>query len=160
MGTNQTGDRALPNQLYGVSIFDGAAGNELFGNVVSGNTGHGIVLDGTGSPTQIPGYRVAGKTSTAQKFDNEAGAYGGYVAGFGGFLPVSDPRVVIFVAIDEPRVGSRGGHHGGSAAGPVFRSVAEAAIRILRIAPDAVDAQPTVVADAPGKQPQQTSPLS
>lgn len=118
-----------------------------------------VVMDGTGRPTQIPGYRVAGKTSTAQKFDNDAGAYGGYVAGFGGFLPVSDPRVVIFVAIDEPRVGSRGGHHGGSAAGPVFRAVGEAAIRILRIAPDAGDRQPTVVADAPGKQPQQTSPL-
>jgi len=118
-----------------------------------------VVVDGTGRPTQIPGYRVAGKTSTAQKFDNEAGAYGGYVAGFGGFLPVSDPRVVIFVAIDEPRVGSRGGHHGGSAAGPVFRAVAEAAIRILRIPPDAVDEQPVVVADVPGTPPQQTSPL-
>ncbi len=118
-----------------------------------------VVVDGTGRPTQIPGYRVAGKTSTAQKYDNEAGTYGGYVAGFGGFLPVGDPRVVIFVAIDEPRVGSRGGHHGGSAAGPVFRAVAEAAIRILRLAPDAVDAAPTVVADAPGKPPQQTSPL-
>lgn len=118
-----------------------------------------VVVAGTGRPTQIPGYRVAGKTSTAQKFDIEAGAYGGYVAGFGGFLPVSDPRVVIFVAIDEPRVGSRGGHHGGSAAGPVFRAVAEAAIRILRIAPDAVNARLDVLADVPGTLPQQTSPL-
>jgi len=118
-----------------------------------------VVVDGTGRPTRIPGYRVAGKTSTAQKFDNEAGAYGGYIAGFGGFLPVSDPRVVIFVAIDEPRVGSRGGHHGGSAAGPVFRAVAEAAIRILRLAPDAVDAPPAVVADMPGTPPKQISPL-
>lgn len=118
-----------------------------------------VVVEGTGRPTQIPGYRVAGKTSTAQKFDIEANRYGGYIAGFGGFLPVSDPRVVIFVAIDEPRVGSRVGHHGGSAAGPVFRAVAEAAIRILRIAPDAVDAPPAVVADMPGTPPQQISPL-
>lgn len=116
-----------------------------------------VVVEGTGRPTQIPGYRVAGKTSTAQKFDNAAGRYGGYVAGFGGFLPVSDPRVVIFVAIDEPRVGSRGGHHGGSAAGPVFRAVAKAAIRILRIAPDAAKGQPAVVADMPGAPRHQTS---
>ena len=118
-----------------------------------------VVAGGTGSTGQIPGYRVAGKTSTAQKYDNEAGAYSGFVAGFGGFLPVSDPRVVIFVAIDEPQKGSLGGHGGRAAAGPVFHAVSEAAIRILRLAPDAADAQPAAVADLPGAPPQQISPL-
>ncbi len=118
-----------------------------------------VVDDGTGSTGRIPGYRVAGKTSTAQKYDNDAGKYGGFVAGFGGFLPVSDPRVVIFVAIDEPQKGSRGGHGGRAAAGPVFHAIAEAAIRILRLAPDAASAPSTVVADGLGTAPQQISPL-
>jgi cell division protein FtsI (penicillin-binding protein 3) len=118
-----------------------------------------VVAGGTGAPAQIAGYRVAGKTSTAQKFDNEAGVYGGFVAGFGGFLPASDPRIVIFVAIDEPQKGSRGGHGGGSAAGPVFRAIAEAAIRILRLAPDAAQPGSAVVADAMAAPAQQTSSL-
>jgi len=118
-----------------------------------------VVAGGTGSTAQIPGYRVAGKTSTAQKFDNEAGAYGGFVAGFGGFLPVSDPRLAIFVAIDEPQKGSRGGHGGSEAAGPVFRAVAKAAIRIFRIAPDALEADSAVVADASDEPSSLTSSL-
>ena len=79
------------------------------------------------------------------------------MAGFGGFLPVSDPRVVIFVAIDEPQPGSQWGHGGSKAAAPVFRAIAEAAIRILRIAPDA-PADGAAVADA-GAGSQTISPL-
>jgi cell division protein FtsI (penicillin-binding protein 3) len=106
-----------------------------------------VVAGGTGRTARIEGYRVAGKTSTAQKYDNEAGRYGGFVAGFGGFLPVSDPRIAIFVAIDEPVKGSRGGHGGSSSAGPVFKAVAEAAIRIMRLAPDEVVDASTMIAD-------------
>ncbi|NKB90267.1 MAG: penicillin-binding protein [Acidobacteria bacterium] len=117
-----------------------------------------VVDDGTGSPAQVAGYRIGGKTSTAQKFDNELGAYGGFVAGFGGFLPISDPRVVIFVAIDEPKRGSSWGHGGSTAAGPVFRTISEAAIRILRIAPDAAPDE-AAVADAGDPDGRAVSPL-
>ena len=93
-----------------------------------------VVRAGTGKPTAIPGYRVAGKTSTAQKIDPATGRYTKYVAGFVGFLPVSAPRILILVMIDEP---TRGYGHGGSqAAAPAFREVALAAIRKLRIQPD------------------------
>lgn len=93
-----------------------------------------VVRTGTGSRAAIDGYRIAGKTSTAEKFDPETGTYGKYVAGFAGFLPVSDPQVVILVMIDEPDPDRP---HGGSVVAlPVFREIAVAAIRSMRIAPD------------------------
>ena len=88
---------------------------------------------GTAPKAQIPGYRVAGKTGTAYKL--EGGQYAKkYVASFVGFAPVSDPRLIVAVMIDEP-----GGaqHYGGDVAGPVFASVMGGALRTLGIAPDA-----------------------
>lgn len=71
---------------------------------------------GTAPKAQIPGYRVGGKTGTAYKI--EGGQYvRKYVASFVGFAPVSDPRLVVAVMIDEP---SAGGHYGGDVAGPIF----------------------------------------
>jgi cell division protein FtsI (penicillin-binding protein 3) len=88
---------------------------------------------GTAPRARIPGYRVAGKTSTAHK------AVGGrytstYVAGFVGFAPVSAPRVIVAVMIDEP---SAGGHYGGTVAAPVFAAVVQDTLRALNVAPDA-----------------------
>ncbi len=96
----------------------------------------GVVSGGTGKPAGIPGYRIAGKTSTAQKFDPAVLRYSKRIAGFVGFLPVADPQLVILVVVDEPQRGY--GHGGSQAAAPVFRAVADAATRILRIAPDAL----------------------
>jgi cell division protein FtsI (penicillin-binding protein 3) len=74
---------------------------------------------GTAPKAQIPGYRVGGKTGTAYKL--EGGQYvRKYVASFVGFAPVSDPRLIVAVMIDEP---SAGKHYGGDVAGPVFASV-------------------------------------
>lgn len=95
-----------------------------------------VVATGTGKTAQIPGYRVAGKTSTAEKIDPATGRYTKYVAAFVGFLPASDPRVLILVVVDEPQ--RRLGHGGSQAAAPAFIEVAEAAIRVLRLAPDAI----------------------
>jgi cell division protein FtsI (penicillin-binding protein 3) len=82
---------------------------------------------------QVPGYRVGGKTGTAHKVEN--GRYvNKYVASFVGLAPMSNPRVVIAVMIDEP---SAGKHFGGQVAAPVFSRVAEEAMRALRLAPDA-----------------------
>ena len=87
---------------------------------------------GTAPKAQIPGYRVAGKTGTAYKL--EGGQYARkYVASFVGFAPVSDPRLVVAVMIDEP-----GGaqHYGGDVAGPVFAGVMGGALRTLGVPPD------------------------
>ena len=87
---------------------------------------------GTAPKAQIPGYRVAGKTGTAYKI--EGGQYvKKYVASFVGFAPVSDPRLVIAVMVDEP---TSGAHYGGDVAGPVFANVMAGALRTLGIPQD------------------------
>ncbi|MFZ4538243.1 peptidoglycan D,D-transpeptidase FtsI family protein [Propionivibrio sp.] len=102
---------------------------------------------GTAPKAQIPGYRVGGKTGTAYKL--EGGQYAKkYIASFVGFAPVSDPRLIVAVMIDEP-----GGaqHYGGDVAGPVFAGVMGGSLRTLGIAPDAAMqvAQSGNVAKAP-----------
>ncbi len=89
---------------------------------------------GTGVEAAVAGYRVAGKTATAQKVDPETGKYSEdkYTASFVGFLPADKPRLVIAVVLDEPMIG----HYGGDLAGPVFRRVAEASLRALGVMPD------------------------
>jgi cell division protein FtsI (penicillin-binding protein 3) len=87
---------------------------------------------GTAPQAQVPGYRVAGKTGTAYKVEN--GKYvRKYVASFVGFAPVSDPRIIVAVMIDEP---SNGKHYGGQVAAPVFSAVTASALRALNVAPD------------------------
>jgi cell division protein FtsI (penicillin-binding protein 3) len=87
--------------------------------------------DGTAPGARIPGYRVAGKTGTAHKLKN--GQYvRDYVASFVGFAPVSDPRIVVAVMIDEPS----GEHYGGIVAAPVFAQITAASLRTLQVAPD------------------------
>jgi cell division protein FtsI (penicillin-binding protein 3) len=86
-----------------------------------------VVETGTGGAAQIPGYQVAGKTGTARKLVD--GRYvRRYVASFAGFLPASDPRVVIVVSIDEPST-----VYGGVAAAPVFSEIARHVIQRLAI---------------------------
>jgi len=88
---------------------------------------------GTAPKAQVPGYRIAGKTGTAHKV--EGGVYANkYVSSFVGFAPVSDPRLIVAVMIDEP---SAGQHYGGTIAAPVFSAVTGAVLRTLGIAPDA-----------------------
>lgn len=87
--------------------------------------------EGTAPGARIPGYRVAGKTGTAHKLKN--GQYvREYVASFVGFAPVSDPRIVVAVMIDEPT----GQHYGGIVAAPVFAQITAATLRTLQVAPD------------------------
>ena len=92
-----------------------------------------VLPGGTAPKAQIPGYRVAGKTGTAHKL--EGGQYADrYVAAFVGFAPVSDPRLVVAVMIDEP---SAGKYYGGEVAAPVFAQVMAGSLRTLGVAPDA-----------------------
>src|SRR5580698_5186476 len=90
---------------------------------------------GTAVEAAIPGFRVAGKTGTAQKADPATGKYSAdhFTASFTGIVPAERPRLVISVVLDEPMIG----HYGGDLAGPVFRRVAEASLRYLGVAPSA-----------------------
>ena len=88
---------------------------------------------GTAPKARVPGYRVGGKTGTAYKIEN--GVYARkYIASFVGLAPLSDPRLVVAVMIDEP---SGGAHFGGDVAGPAFSQIAGGALRTLGITPDA-----------------------
>ncbi|WP_338770876.1 penicillin-binding protein 2 [Massilia sp. METH4] len=100
---------------------------EMLEMVVSGK-------DGTAKQAQIPGYRVGGKTGTAYKVEN--GRYAiprKYIGSFVGIVPLSAPRFVIAVMIDEP---TQGGHYGGQVAAPTFAKVAENALRAMNVPPD------------------------
>jgi len=88
----------------------------------------------TGPRARIMGWRVAGKTGTAHKQENGGYAPDKYLASFVGFAPVSAPRLVVAVMIDEP---SAGEHYGGSVAAPIFSQVMQGALRLLRVPHDA-----------------------
>lgn len=91
---------------------------------------HGVCDHGTGKHANIPGYRVAGKTGTAQVVRN--GCYGDtYIGSFLGVAPVEDPRVVILVKIEEPTPV----YWGGTVAAPVFARVAQEAMWKLGVSP-------------------------
>ena len=87
---------------------------------------------GTATQARVAGYRVAGKTGTAHK--NEGGRYvNKYVGDFVGFAPVSNPRVIVAVMIDEPSVG---GYYGGTVAAPVFSAITANVLRSMNVPPD------------------------
>ncbi|HEU4480816.1 MAG TPA: penicillin-binding protein 2 [Actinomycetota bacterium] len=89
-----------------------------------------VVVKGTGLEAQVPGYRVAGKTGTAQK-PLPGGGYGNsYVGSFAGFAPVEDPAVVVIVVLDDPSP-----IWGGSTAAPTFKTITEYALRRLGASP-------------------------
>jgi cell division protein FtsI (penicillin-binding protein 3) len=97
---------------------------------------------GTAASLQLPGYTFAGKTGTAQKVDPVTRHYSAekWASSFVGFAPAENPRVVLFVMIDEPQ----GTHFGSMVAGPVFTEVMADALRWLGVPPDA--APPVAVA--------------
>ncbi|MBP2644868.1 MAG: spoVD 1 [Firmicutes bacterium] len=101
-----------------------------------------VVEQGTGKGAYIEGFRIAGKTGTAQKVGSGGYAAGKYVASFVGFAPVEHPRFAILVVIDEPI----GAYYGGVIAAPVFNAVAQDIFQYLKLVPEV----------APG--PEQTAP--
>ncbi|WP_131733003.1 peptidoglycan D,D-transpeptidase FtsI family protein [Actinomadura formosensis] len=90
--------------------------------------------EGTAPKAQIKGYRVAGKTGTAEIVNPRCGCYdgGGYTASFAGFAPADDPRLVVQVVLQDPK---RGSHYGGDAAAPVFKDVMSFALQSEKIPP-------------------------
>lgn len=111
------------------TVFDSAATREVLAMME-----RVTAQEGTAPAARIPGYRVAGKTGTARKlvdgrYDDER-----HVALFAGVAPVSDPRIVMVVVVDEPGTAASGG---GATAAPVFARIGERALRLLGVPPDA-----------------------
>ncbi len=92
-----------------------------------------VVERGTGTRAKLPGYLVAGKTGTAQKFDPAAQCYppDKHIASFLGFLPADDPAIAMIVVIDEPQES----YYGGEVAAPLFKRIAQQLVKYLRIPP-------------------------
>lgn len=105
-------------------------------NAMSGMLEAAVQTKGTGLKAQVSGYRVAGKTGTAHKrLENKKGyAADRYISTFAGYAPVSSPRLVVAVMIDEP---SAGQYFGGAVAAPLFSEVMAAALWQLNVPRDA-----------------------
>lgn len=97
---------------------------------------------GTGALAQVADYRVAGKTGTVRKLTASGYSEEKYVSWFAGFAPVSAPRLVMVVVVDES---TRGGYFGGAVAAPVFGRVMTGALRLLDVPPDAPRLGPRVL---------------
>jgi cell division protein FtsI (penicillin-binding protein 3) len=101
-----------------------------------------VVEEGTATRAKISGYTIAGKTGTANTLVNGRYSNNTY-ASFVGFLPSRDPKLTILVMLDSPR--GRNGHYGGPVAAPIFRRIAEAALRYRGIPPTVDPAPPVLV---------------
>ncbi len=91
----------------------------------------GVVRDGSGKKAYIEGYRVAGKTGTAQKYENGHIAQGKYVSSFVGYFPADDPRYLALIIVDEPQ----GAYYGSTVAAPCAGQIFEGIIDLFRLPP-------------------------
>lgn len=129
------GERMAPRLV--ASIGETKTRTKSMGRLISRETADSVMrameavftsTHGTGKSLRIPGYRLAGKTGTAQKINPTTGSVvgGGYVSNFIGFVPAEKPKAAILVMIDHPKSGR---YYGATVAGPVFQDIARAVIR-------------------------------
>lgn len=90
-----------------------------------------VVSEGSGQTAYLDGYRVAGKTGTAQKFDGATGKLieGEYIASFIGFAPADEPSILVYVAVDAPK----GAHYGSTVAAPIFQEIMRSTLHYLQV---------------------------
>ena len=91
-----------------------------------------VVANGTGHNAYIENYRVGGKTGTAQKVDNGKYMVGNYIVSFIGFMPADNPKIVVYVAIDNPKGITQ---YGGTVSAPIAKNILKEAAGILNIEP-------------------------
>jgi len=149
------GVRVSPTVIAGTSDASGhftPAGNRSTTRVVSEDTAvklrimmeSVVTANGTAPSAAIPGYRVAGKTGTAERIDPLTGRYSGYTASFIGFAPADAPRYVISVTIQDPK----NGHYGGALGGPVFKKVMTFVLQSKHVAPTGTKILPVALTQA------------
>ena len=125
-----------PRLVKSISSEDGAvyleSGKRLLCRTVSEETSEilssmleGVVKEGSGKQAYVEGLRVAGKTGTAQKYENGHIAAGKYVSSFVGYFPADDPRYLVLVIVDEPQGSYYGSTVAAPCAGEIFRGIAE-----------------------------------
>lgn len=91
----------------------------------------GVVREGSGKKAYIEGYRVGGKTGTAQKYENGRIAVGKYVSSFVGFFPADEPKYLTLVTVDQPQ----GAYYGSVVAAPCAKEIFEGIISLKNIQP-------------------------
>lgn len=149
------GVRVSPTVIAGTSDASGhftPAGNRSTTRVVSEDTAvklrimmeSVVTANGTAPSAAIPGYRVAGKTGTAMRYEDATGRYSGYTASFIGFAPADAPRYVISVTIQDPK----NGHYGGALGGPVFKKVMTFVLQSKHVAPTGTKILPVALTQA------------
>lgn len=116
-----------------------------------------VVSEGGGKRASVRGYRIAGKTGTAEKLREGGGGYyaGRYIASFVGFAPVEDPQIVVLVVLDDPN----GVYYGGEIAAPVAGEIFSQVLRYLNVYPQYA-VQPNIPKpnlSVPASAPQQTA---
>jgi cell division protein FtsI (penicillin-binding protein 3) len=146
------GVRVSPTVIAGTQDASGhftPAANRTTTRVVSESTARELRLmmesvvspTGTAPSAAIPGYRVAGKTGTAWRYNDKTGGYSGYTASFIGFAPADAPRYVINVTIQDPR----NGYYGGLLGGPVFKKVMTFVLQSKHVAPTGTKVAPVAL---------------
>ena len=111
-------------------VFKGRTVSEEASRILSSML-EGVVRDGSGKKAYIEGYRVAGKTGTAQKYEDGHIAQGKYVSSFVGYFPADDPRCLALIIVDEPQ----GAYYGSTVAAPCAKSIFEGIIELFRLPP-------------------------
>jgi len=146
------GVRVSPTVIAGTSDASGhftPAANRSSTRVISEDTAVKLRImmesvvsaHGTAPSAAIPGYRVAGKTGTANRYDERTGRYSGYTASFIGFAPADAPRYVISVTLQDPK----NGHFGGALGGPVFKKVMSFVLKSEHVAPTGTEVLPVAL---------------
>jgi cell division protein FtsI (penicillin-binding protein 3) len=146
------GIRVSPTVIAGTSDATGnftAAQSRTTEKVISSETAAQLRLmmesvvsgSGTAPSAAIPGYRVAGKTGTAERYNESCRCYSGYTASFIGFAPADKPAYVISVTIQNPQ----GMHWGGALGGPVFKEVMSFALQSRHISPTNTTVKPVAL---------------
>jgi cell division protein FtsI (penicillin-binding protein 3) len=146
------GVRVSPTVIAGTQDASGhftPAANRTTTRVISEDTAREMRLmmesvvspTGTAPSAAIPGYRVAGKTGTAWRYDDKTGGYSGYTASFIGFAPADAPRYIINVTIQDPR----NGYYGGLLGGPVFKKVMTFVLQTKHVAPTGTKVMPVAL---------------
>lgn len=132
----QGGDGAMQpytDERKSTRVFSAKTSKELVGMM------QGVVTkDGSAPKAVVPGYDVAGKTSTAERYDSVKGGYDGVTAGFIGMAPAKDPQLIVSVTLQRPQAGT----FGGDLAAPVFSKVMAEALRQRKIPPNKSDKLP------------------